>query len=123
MTLIGTIFLAFSGSFPLMKRINYYFAAPQFLLLPEILLAESRPAVRKVLTALAIVGFSLETAVAVWMFNKNEPLPYCVTRHPKHVSPRGRFASRPFEWMPKKKVSRIPRPSVPAKLPVTSQKP
>lgn len=123
MTVIGTIFLAFSGSFPLMKRINYYFAAPQFLLLPEILLAESRLVLRKVLTALVIVGFLLESAVAVWMFNKNEPLPYCVTRHPKHVSPRGRFASRPFEWMPKKKVSRIPRPSVPAKLPVTSQKP
>ena len=98
MTVIGTIFLAFSGAFPLMKRINYYFAAPQFLLLPEILLAESRPVVRKVLTMLVIVGFALETTVAVWMFNKNEPLPYGITQHPKHAAPRVPYATRPFGW-------------------------
>lgn len=98
MTVIGTVFLALSGSFPLMKRINYYFAAPQFLLLPEILLAESRPAVRKALTALVVVGFTLETAVAVWVFNKNEPLPYGITCRPDHAWPRVPFASGPFGW-------------------------
>ena len=98
MTVIGTLFLALSGTVPLMKRMNYYFAAPQFLLLPEILLAESRPAVRKVLTALVVVGFTLETAVAVWMFNKNEPLPYGITCRPDHASPRVPFAACPFGW-------------------------
>ena len=98
MTVIGTLFLALSGTVPLMKRINYYFAAPQFLMLPEILLAESRPAVRKVLTALVIVGFTFETAVAVWVFNKNEPLPYGITCRPDHASPRVPFASGPFGW-------------------------
>ena len=110
MTVIGTIFLAFSGSFPLMKRINYYFAAPQFLLLPEILLAESRLNVRKVLTALVIVGFLLETAVAVWMFNKNEPLPYCVTMQPGHACVRGPFAKRPFGWVQSGECSPISKP-------------
>ena len=99
MTVIGTLFLALSGYVPLMKRINYYFAAPQFLLLPEILLAESRPVVRKVLTALVVVGFALETAVAVWVFNKNEPLPYGITCRPDHVPARGPISSRPFGWM------------------------
>ena len=98
MTVIGTVFLALSGSFPLMKRINYYFAAPQFLLLPEILLVESRPMVRKVLTALVVVGFTFETAVAVWVFNKNEPLPYGITCRPDHAWPRVPFASGPFGW-------------------------
>ena len=98
MTVIGTIFLALSGAFPLMKRINYYFAAPQFLLLPEILLAESRSRVRRVLTVLVIVGFTLETAVAVWVFNKNEPLPYGITCRTDHASPRVPFASGPFGW-------------------------
>ena len=98
MTVIGTLFLALSGSFPLMKRVNYYFAAPQFLMLPEILLSESRPAVRKVLTALVIVGFTLETAVAVWMLNKNEPLPYGIICRPDHASPRVPHVSGPFGW-------------------------
>ena len=98
MSVIGTLFLALSGSFPLMKRVNYYFAAPQFLMLPEILLSESRPAVRKVLTALVVVGFTLETAVAVWMLNKNEPLPYGIACRPDHASPRVPHASGPFGW-------------------------
>ena len=98
MTVIGTLFLVLSGTVPLMKRMNYYFAAPQFLMLPEILLAESRPAVRKALTALVVIGFALETAVAVWMLNKNEPLPYGITCRPDHASPRVPFATRPFGW-------------------------
>ena len=76
MTAIGTVFLALSGSFPLMKRINYYFAAPQFLLLPEILLSEEDVKTRRILTVLAALAFVAETCVAVWMLNKNEPLPY-----------------------------------------------
>ena len=99
MTVIGTVFLAFSGALPLMKRINYYFAAPQFLMLPEILLAETRPNVRKLLTALVVVVFALETAVAVWMFNKNEPLPYGIRARPNHASPRHPFTHRPFGWV------------------------
>ena len=98
MTLIGTLFLALSGSVPLMKRMNYYFAAPQFLLLPEILLAEGRPLARKALTALAVVAFGLETLVAVWVYNKNEVLPYGVRCRPDHAKMRIPFAKKPFGW-------------------------
>lgn len=76
MTVVGTCFLAFSASVPLMKRINYYFAAPQFLMIPEMILSEKRPWLRRLMTAGAILAFAAETAVAVWMMNKNEALPY-----------------------------------------------
>ena len=46
-----------------MKRINYYFAAPQFLMLPEMLLAEENVRVRRWLVALSILAFAAETAV------------------------------------------------------------
>lgn len=98
LTVIGTVFLAFSGCVPLMKRVNYYFAAPHFLLLPEILLAESGTKLRRILTALVVLGFALETFVAVWVFNKNEVLPYGISRRPDHSPPRVRFATRPFGW-------------------------
>lgn len=98
MTVIGTVFLALSGALPLMKRINFYFAAPQFLLLPEVLASESRPTLRRVLTYLIILAFSLEATVAVWVYNKNEVLPYGVRCRPNHQTPRVRFAKRPFAW-------------------------
>lgn len=98
MTVIGTVVLAFSGSLPLMKRINFYFAAPQFLLLPEILLAESRVGLRRILTVLVIIGFALETFVAVCVYNKNEVLPYGIICRPDHAPPRVRFASGPVGW-------------------------
>lgn len=75
MTVIGTMALSLSAVVPLMKRINYYFAAPQFLLLPELVTLESRPAVRRTLVILSILAFAAETAVAVLLMNKNEPLP------------------------------------------------
>ena len=76
MTVLGTMALALSGTVPLMKRINFYFAAPQFLMLPEMLAAEENPKLRRLFTVLAILAFAAETYVAVWLLNKNEPLPY-----------------------------------------------
>lgn len=98
MTVIGTLFLALSGTLPLMKRINFYFSAPQFLLLPAILAAEERMRVRRVLTSLVLVGFALEMTVAVWVFNKNEVLPYIIKCHPQHAFQRVPFAAGPFKW-------------------------
>lgn len=76
MTLLGTLALALSGVLPLMKRVNYYYAAPQFLLLPEALQAEEKPERRKALTVLVVLAFTAETLVAVVGFNKNGALPY-----------------------------------------------
>ena len=76
MTVVGTMALSLSATVPLMKRVNYYFAAPQFLMLPEMLLAEKSVRVRRWLVALAVAAFAAETAVAVFWLNKNEPLPY-----------------------------------------------
>ena len=47
---------------------------------------------------LVVLGFALETLVAVWVFNKNEVLPYGISRRPDHSPPRVRFATRPFGW-------------------------
>ena len=76
MTVLGTVALAFSGVVPLMKRVNYYYAAPQFLMLPEVLGAEGNPRLRKLLVVAAVLAFAAETAVAVVWMNKNQPLPY-----------------------------------------------
>ena len=76
MTVMGTVALSFSGTVPLMKRINFYFAAPQFLMLPEMLLAEENPRLRRWFTVFAVLAFAAETFVAVVLLNKNEPLPY-----------------------------------------------
>lgn len=76
MSAIGTIALAFSGAIPLMKRINYYYAAPQFLMLPEMLLAEEDVRRRRILTVLVIFAFAAETIVSVCLMNKNGVLPY-----------------------------------------------
>ena len=76
MTVAGTVALSFSAAVPLMKRVNYYFAAPQFLMLPEMLLAEESVRARRWLTVLSVLAFAAETAVAVIYLNKNEPLPY-----------------------------------------------
>ena len=76
MTVLGTVALTFSGAIPLMKRVNYYYAAPQFLMLPEMLLAEENPRRRYALTTLVVVAFIAETAVSVYFFNKNGVLPY-----------------------------------------------
>lgn len=76
MNLLGTLALALSGVLPLMKRINYYYGAPQFLLLPAALHAEENPRRRRVLTVLLVVAFAAETLVAVGIYNKNGVLPY-----------------------------------------------
>lgn len=76
MTVLGTAALAFSGAIPLMKRVNYYYAAPQFLMLPEIVLAEGNRRRRWALTALVVIAFIAETAVSIYIFNKNGVLPY-----------------------------------------------
>lgn len=78
MTLLGTLALALSAVLPLMKRVNYYYAAPQFLLLPEALKAEENPKTRRWLTGLVVVAFAAETLVAVGLLNKNGVLPYRV---------------------------------------------
>ena len=79
MTVMGTVALSFSATVPLMKRINFYFAAPQFLMLPEMLLEEERPRLRRWFTVLAVLAFAAETFVAVALLNKNEPLPYRIS--------------------------------------------
>ena len=76
MTLLGTLALAMSGVLSLMKRVNYYYAAPQFLLLPEALRAEENPHRRRILTGVVAAAFAAETLVAVVLLNKNEVLPY-----------------------------------------------
>lgn len=76
MTLLGTLALAMSGVLPLMKRLNYYYAAPQFLLLPEALQAEADPRRRRILTGCVAAAFAAETLAAVVLLNKNEVLPY-----------------------------------------------
>ena len=81
MTVLGTAALAFSGAIPLMKRLNYYYAAPQFLMLPEMLLAEENPRRRHVLTALVVAAFIAETAVSAYFLNKNGVLPYRWAAH------------------------------------------
>ena len=95
MTILGSIALCFSTSLPLMKRINYFFAAPHFLLLPEILLNEERLRVRRWLGMGIVVAFACETWVAVWLMNKNEPLPYSISPVSNHQSLRPhRYAAR-----------------------------
>ena len=78
MTVAGTVALSFSATVPLMKRVNFYFAAPQFLMLPEMLRAEENVRLRRWLVFLTVLAFAAETAVAVCWLNKNEPLPYRV---------------------------------------------
>lgn len=73
---IGLIALCFSGNIPFMKRINYYFAAPHFLLLPLIIQCEEKPSWRKIMTATMLALFVAETFVAVYLMNKNGILPY-----------------------------------------------
>ena len=80
LTVVGTLALSFSGVLPLMKRINFYFAAPQFLLLPELLLAEPDFRKRRLLTCLVILAFIAEFVVATCLLNKNEILPYRICR-------------------------------------------
>ena len=76
MTVLGTVALAFSNTIPLMKRVNFYYAAPQFLMLPEIVLAEGNRHRRWALTALVVAIFIAETAISVYLLNKNGVLPY-----------------------------------------------
>lgn len=78
MTVAGTVALSFSATVPLMKRVNFYFAAPQFMMLPEILQSESDVRKRRWLVAMSVLAFAAETFVAVFLMNKNEPLPYRV---------------------------------------------
>lgn len=76
MLLLGALALALSSELPLMKRVSYYYTAPQFLILPEALNAEDDPKRRKVLKIAVMTFFGLETLVAVGVFNKNGVLPY-----------------------------------------------
>ena len=76
MLLLGALALALSSELPLMKRVSYYYTAPQFLILPEALNAEEDPKRRKVLKIAVMAFFGLEALVAVGVFNKNGVLPY-----------------------------------------------
>ena len=76
MNVLGLMALAFSGHIPLMKRINYYFAAPHFLLIPLLLNLEERPFLRKALHVVTISLFCAMIAVAIGKMNKHATLPY-----------------------------------------------
>ena len=76
MLLLGALALALSSELPLMKRVSYYYTAPQFLLLPEALNAEEDLVRRKRLKIAVMAFFALEALVAVGVFNKNGVLPY-----------------------------------------------
>lgn len=73
---LGMMALCFSARVPEMKRINYFFAAPHFLLLPLIMSCETDHRRKTLLKTVVIVLFVAETVVAVWMLNKNQVLPY-----------------------------------------------
>lgn len=75
---IGLLALCFSSRIPGMKRINYYFAAPHFLLLPLIVQCEEQPMRKKLVCTAIVLLFLAETIVAVGMMNKNGVLPYQV---------------------------------------------
>lgn len=79
LTVLGTVALAVSGTVPLMKRVNYYYAAPQFLMLPELLMSEENPCRRRILTIVVIGAFALEAFVSVCLLNKNGVLPYRIS--------------------------------------------
>lgn len=76
MNVLGMMALAFSGQVPFMKRINYYFSAPLFMLLPLLINAEENEKKRNLLKWGLILLFVLETVVAVFIMNKNEVMPY-----------------------------------------------
>ena len=83
--ILGLLSLCFSGSVPLMKRINYYFAAPHFLFLPLVIQCEKIPFRQKALKFIIIFLFIAETIVAVGIMNKNGVLPYQTIFHGTRV--------------------------------------
>lgn len=83
MNVLGLLALCFSGQVPYMKRINYYYSAPVFLLFPLLIKAEEDEKKQRLLKWGLIVLFLLETVVAVCLMNKNQVMPYtaCWQRH------------------------------------------
>lgn len=73
---LGMLALCFSGNISYMKRINYYYAAPHFLLLPLLIDCEKDPKKRMILKWLIIILFITETVISVGYMNKNGVLPY-----------------------------------------------
>ena len=76
MNVLGLIALAFSGNIPLMKRINYYFAAPHMLLIPMLMNLDKDQKKRIALHILTIGLFTAQIIVAIWHLNKHVTLPY-----------------------------------------------
>ena len=76
MNVIGLVVLAFSAHVPLVKRINYYFAAPHFLLIPMLLSLEKRIFWRRALHAATVGLFCAMIAVAIGKMNRHATLPY-----------------------------------------------
>ena len=76
LTALATATIVMSVSVPQIKRVHHYFAATQFLLLPEMLLAEENLKVRRWLTIGVVLLFAAEAFVAVGLLNKNGVLPY-----------------------------------------------
>lgn len=74
--IIGTIALCFSGNIPLVKRINYYFACPHYLLLPIILQCEKNKKIKFLFSSCIISLYILETIISIGYLNKNQVLPY-----------------------------------------------
>lgn len=73
---LAMIALAFSGVVPWMKRVNYYFAAPHFLLIPMALGLEENKKRRIALHAVTVLLFCTEIYVAIVLQNKHATLPY-----------------------------------------------
>ena len=76
MNVLGLIALAFSGTIPLVKRINYYYAAPHFLMIPMLMNLEEDKKRRVSLQILTIGLFTAQILVAIWHMNKHATLPY-----------------------------------------------
>lgn len=76
MNVLGLIALSFSVQIPNIKRINYYYSAPIFLLLPLVVESETDSKRKRILKAGLVSFFILETIVAVFLMNKNEIMPY-----------------------------------------------
>lgn len=76
MNVLGLLVLCFSGQVPYMKRINYYYSAPVFLLFPLLVKSETDVKKQRLLKWVLIVLFLMETVVAVCLMNKNQVMPY-----------------------------------------------
>lgn len=76
LNVLAMIAMAFSGIVPWIKRVNYYYAAPHFLLIPMALGLEKNKTRKIALHMITVVLFCAEIYVAIWKLNKHGTLPY-----------------------------------------------